>query len=223
LLDFGVAKVLRGATVAPPGLVVSQSFTPSYGAPEQFSTAYGTTGPWTDVFAFALIVVELLTGHEALQGEEVGALAIQSCDPHVRPTPRALGAVVSDEVEAVLAHGLAVNPEDRFESVRDLWDALVAALVSQEEPDIEVSWDDSGMAVDGLESGETSASGETSERFSETPVPSEPPSSSEPAPSATSSSEPSPSAPGDFQDLTLPLVLNRLRRGAAPSRMEKAT
>src|SRR6185312_6813589 len=113
LLDFGVAKVLRGATMSA-GAAVAQSFTPGYGAPEQFSSAYGTTGPWTDVFALALIVVELLTGTEALQGETVAALAAQSCHDAVRPTPRRRGASVSDSVEAVLERALAVCLEDRY-------------------------------------------------------------------------------------------------------------
>ena len=33
-----------------------QAFTPLYGAPEQFDRSYGATGPWTDVFAFALVL-----------------------------------------------------------------------------------------------------------------------------------------------------------------------
>jgi serine/threonine protein kinase len=127
LLDFGVAKVMRGAAAAP-GLVVSQSFTPSYGAPEQFSSAHGTTGPWTDVFALGLIVVELLTGREALHGDVVGALATQSCDLEVRPTARRLGATVTDDVEAVLERALAVRLEDRFRTARELWSALRDAL-----------------------------------------------------------------------------------------------
>jgi serine/threonine protein kinase len=130
LLDFGVAKVMRGA-VAAPGAVVSQSFTPSYGAPEQFSAAYGTTGPWTDVFALGLIVVELLTGHEALQGDALSGLAAQSCDPTVRPTARTLGAVVTDDVERVLERALAVSLEHRFGSARALWSALRDALAAE--------------------------------------------------------------------------------------------
>jgi eukaryotic-like serine/threonine-protein kinase len=129
LLDFGVAKVMRGA--AAPGALVSQSFTPSYGAPEQFSPAYGTTGPWTDVYALGLIVVELLTGREALQGDVVGTLAARSCDPDVRPTARTLGATVSDEVESVLERALAVRLEDRFETARELWSALRDALAAE--------------------------------------------------------------------------------------------
>jgi len=131
LLDFGVAKMMHGVSPAPAGAMVTQSFTPSYGAPEQFSAAYGTTGPWTDVFALGLIVVELLTGREALRGDDVGALAAQSCDPNVRPTARALGAAVTDEVELVLERALAVRFEDRFANARELWAALCDALAVQ--------------------------------------------------------------------------------------------
>ena len=59
LLDFGIAKVVQdaqkmaGAFSQTSGQVTS--FTPAYGAPEQFSRAQGATGPWTDVFALALI------------------------------------------------------------------------------------------------------------------------------------------------------------------------
>lgn len=195
LLDFGVAKVLRGSTVMPAGTVVAQSFTPSYGAPEQFSAAYGTTGPWTDVFAFGLIVVELLTGREALEGEAVADLAMQSCDPNVRPTPRTLGAVVSDDVEQVMACALAVNPEDRFLNVRDLWDALSAALVLQATADIEVTWD--------VEESSAEACAASSDE------PSLSPSSREPSAS--------PSLPDSAELLTstVPLELNRLREGAS--------
>ncbi len=144
LLDFGVAKVLRGSTAASAtnaGAAVTQSFTPSYAAPEQFSPAYGTTGPWTDVFALALIVVELLAGREALEGEAVGALGMQSCDPDVRPTPRTLGVAVSEAVEGVLARALAVHLEDRFANARELWEALCGALASEATTDIEVAWE----------------------------------------------------------------------------------
>ncbi len=153
LLDFGVAKVMRGAAAAPAGLVVSQSFTPSYGAPEQFSAAHGTTGPWTDVYALGLIVVELLAGREALRGDGVGALAAQSCDPDARPTARRLGAEVTDDVERVLERALAVRLEDRFTNARELWSALRAALEAEKEDraehrpedvdavEIHVTWD----------------------------------------------------------------------------------
>ena len=66
LLDFGVAKVLRDSC---KDTIVEGAFTPSYGAPEQWSSEHGRQGPATDVFALALIVVELVTGSEALRGD----------------------------------------------------------------------------------------------------------------------------------------------------------
>ncbi len=142
LLDFGVAKVMRGAARAPMGPHVCQSFTPSYGAPEQFSSAYGATGPWTDVFAFALIVVELLVGHEALEGEAVDVLGMLSCDPLVRPTPRTFGVTVSEGIERVLESALAVRLEDRYPDAKSFWEALVAASAQDGSPELEVTWDD---------------------------------------------------------------------------------
>jgi serine/threonine protein kinase len=127
LLDFGIAKVVRRASPSQPA-IVERAFTPGFGAPEQFDAAYGETGPWTDVFALALVIVEMVCGREALQGEEVVKLAQESCDRIRRPTPRALGARVSDEVECVLRRALAVEPARRFADVRAFWSELTQAM-----------------------------------------------------------------------------------------------
>ena len=128
LLDFGIAKVARGHTRPSQPEIIERAFTPGFGAPEQFDAAFGETGPWTDVFALALVVVEVLCGREALKGSEVGKLGEQSCDPHRRPTPRALGVRVSDEVEFVLRQALAVEPARRFANVRSFWNELTQAM-----------------------------------------------------------------------------------------------
>jgi formylglycine-generating enzyme required for sulfatase activity/serine/threonine protein kinase len=132
LLDFGIAKVVSDAqkmagTFTKTGGQVT-SFTPAYGAPEQFSRTHGPTGPWTDVFALALIVVETITGREPLPGEDFLQLAVSSASADRRPTPRALGALVSDGVEAVFAKALAVKPADRWPSAGDFWQGLRLAI-----------------------------------------------------------------------------------------------
>ncbi len=126
LFDFGIAKVARSATEGR-SKVLEKAFTPGYGAPEQFDAAFGHTGPWTDVFALALTVVETVCGCEALDGDDVSALALQSCNPQRRPTPRALGVEVGDEVEAVLRRALAVDPAERFQDMRTFWAELSRA------------------------------------------------------------------------------------------------
>ena len=131
LLDFGIAKVVQdaqkmaGAFQKTSGVVTS--FTPAYGAPEQFSRTYGATGPWTDVFALALILGETLAGKPPLDGDDMSQLAFASMDVKNRPTPRALGANVSDAVEAATAHALAVKTDDRPQNAREFWNELTAA------------------------------------------------------------------------------------------------
>lgn len=128
LLDFGIAKVVQdaqkvaGAFKKTAGHVTS--FTPLYGAPEQFNRAYGATGPWTDVFALALVFVEVLTGKEPMAGDTIVELAHTSADPARRPSPRSLGVVLPDEIEGVFLRALAVKPEDRYQTAGDFWAAL---------------------------------------------------------------------------------------------------
>lgn len=131
VVDFGIAKVMSDAVTtsgahAQTGATLP-AFSPRYGAPEQFDRGYGATGPWTDVFAFALVVVELLTGHAALDGDDTLQLFVASTNPERRPTPRAHGVHVSDGVERVLARALAVQPADRYAAIDEMWSQLKAA------------------------------------------------------------------------------------------------
>jgi formylglycine-generating enzyme required for sulfatase activity len=132
VLDFGIAKVvsdaqkMAGSFTKTSGQVTS--FTPAYGAPEQFSRTHGATGPWTDVFSFSLIVSEVITGRDPLEGDDVVQLAVASGNPARRPTPRTLGAHVSDAAEAVFARAVAVKPTERFATMGDFWNALRNAL-----------------------------------------------------------------------------------------------
>jgi len=132
VLDFGVAKMMSDntqlkAALAKTGMAVT-SFTPQYGAPEQFSRTYGATGPWTDVFALALVAVEMLTGRVALVGDDIVQLGFASGNPEIRPTPGALGVALPTAVEAVFVRALAVKPQERYPRAAEFWAALGEAL-----------------------------------------------------------------------------------------------
>ncbi len=127
VLDFGIAKVLTHTSFTQaPAATEKQAtaFTPSYGAPEQFNKKRGATGPWTDVFALALIFVELVTGARALEGEDATQLYIASADPAARPTPRHHGVDVGDAIDEVLVRALAIDPADRFQDASTFFEAL---------------------------------------------------------------------------------------------------
>ncbi|MDB4946130.1 MAG: hypothetical protein JWP97_5664, partial [Labilithrix sp.] len=136
VVDFGIAKVMTDAVTtsrahAQTGATLP-AFSPQYGAPEQFDRRYGATGPWTDVFAFALVVVELLTGRVALDGEDTLQLFVASTNPARRPTPRTHGMHVSDGVERVLARALSVEPGSRYGAIGEMWSDLKAAAAESD-------------------------------------------------------------------------------------------
>jgi serine/threonine protein kinase len=127
LIDFGVAKAFTRPCPEHDDPAQFRSFTPGYAAPEQFEPGLGPTGPWTDVFALSLIIVELVTGHSPLRGAALLESARAATDAQARPTPRAYGVQVSDPVERVFSRALAVDPMQRFATVGSFWRALDAA------------------------------------------------------------------------------------------------
>jgi serine/threonine protein kinase len=132
LLDFGIAKALSplGDTTAmyAPTSDGRSAFTELYGAPEQWFVRLGATGPWTDVYAFALVMVEMLSGKPPLGAQTAKQLAGAALDPEVRPTPRVAGVDVPDSVERVFRRALAVDPRERPRSVGVFWRELLDVL-----------------------------------------------------------------------------------------------
>ena len=131
LLDFGIAKVVQDVQKMGFGQTAGHitSFTPLYGAPEQFNRAHGSTGPWTDVFALALVVAEVVSGKEPMSGDQLMQLAFAAADPDKRPTPRSLGVQTSDEIEAIFLKAVAVKPDDRYANCADFWNALRTKVI----------------------------------------------------------------------------------------------
>jgi eukaryotic-like serine/threonine-protein kinase len=130
VLDFGIAKVVQsaaeqGSFTKTGGQVTS--FTPAYGAPEQFSRSQGATGPWTDIYALALVMTELLIGRPPLEGDDFIQLGMATADPNRRPTPGAFGVDVNDALEAVFKKALAVKTSDRHATAGEFWQAVRAS------------------------------------------------------------------------------------------------
>jgi hypothetical protein len=137
VLDFGIAKVVTESESFSKAFeetgAALQAFTARYGSPEQFSRRYGATGPWSDVFSLALVLVEAVTGRSALEGVDVAQLFIAAADTSRRPTLRAQGVEVAEVIDAVLGHALAVDPKERYVNAGQFWDALLAAIAESGE------------------------------------------------------------------------------------------
>jgi serine/threonine protein kinase len=127
VVDFGIAKVMSDSEDVMKAYEATgesiHAFSPRYGAPEQFARKYGATGPWTDVFALALVLIEVVAGKSAMKGD-TSQLMATATDGVTRPTLRSLGVIESDAVEAVLTRALAVEPVERYKDAGNFWDAL---------------------------------------------------------------------------------------------------
>jgi len=130
LLDFGLAKLASaGAAVVGNSSAVEQATvaaltgahtvvgTPHYMAPEQIEGR--EVDARTDIFAFGCVMYELLTGRRAFDGQTSSSVmaAVLATNPEpidklVPLTPPALDRLVS--------RCLAKDPEDRWQSARDV-------------------------------------------------------------------------------------------------------
>lgn len=134
VLDFGIAKLMREGEVAGSGQTETTSdlgaFSPSYAAPEQVNST--RTGPWTDVHALGLMLVELMVGAHPYGSKDRVALCMRAVSEQ-RPTPAVFGVDVGP-VEAVLARAVAARPDARYPNARELLNALDHALTAVPAP-----------------------------------------------------------------------------------------
>jgi serine/threonine-protein kinase len=137
ILDFGIGKAKSVASQvagrASQTVTGLSSFTPAYGAPEQWlPKRFGQTGAWTDVWGLALTMVETLAARPIVDGDQAEMMSIVLSETR-RPTPRGVGLEISDAAEAVFLRALSVDPRDRYPEAGAFWSDLVQALGMSEE------------------------------------------------------------------------------------------
>jgi serine/threonine protein kinase len=127
LIDFGTAKVASGIGGFDVASSVIGVFTVAYAAPEQIQRELGPTGPWTDVYAFAILCIELLLGRPPFSRHDL-AMMLRRVAGGGALVPRDFGLDVAPALDAVLARALTTQPRDRYPDVRAFWAALRAAV-----------------------------------------------------------------------------------------------
>ena len=130
VLDFGLAKLMGETPGDDRALTVDMGplASPIYAAPEQFSREVGMVGPSTDLYSLMMIFLEALRD-KAVMDETSSPLAIRVLDPQNRPTPRALGISVGDNLELTIAQAVAVKPRDRPQDLGEFWANLKHAAL----------------------------------------------------------------------------------------------
>jgi serine/threonine protein kinase len=122
VLDFGLAK--STAKVAPTEETLTKVLTtegtvmgtPQYMAPEQFEGKEADAR--SDIWAFGAVLYEMVTGQKAFQGKSYATLvgAILATDP----APMAVKPFTPAWLERLVRRCLQKDPEDRWQSMRDV-------------------------------------------------------------------------------------------------------
>jgi serine/threonine protein kinase len=124
LTDFGLARSALKQEHTQPGVVFGRA---AYLAPEQ---ARGEVAdPVTDVYSLAVILWELLTGHQYLQISGLDPAAALSLVRHPKPVPPSVRAPwVTPMLDNVLMRALAPDRAQRFASAEEFRLALTDAI-----------------------------------------------------------------------------------------------
>jgi serine/threonine-protein kinase len=124
LTDFGLARSALKQEHTQPGVVFGRA---AYLAPEQ---ARGEVAdPGTDVYSLAVVLWELLTGHQYLQIAGLDPAAALSLVRHPKPTPPSVRAPwVTPRLDQVLMRALSPERAKRFSSAEEFRLALTEAI-----------------------------------------------------------------------------------------------
>ncbi|MDI1445681.1 serine/threonine-protein kinase [Polyangium sp. 6x1] len=126
LLDFGIAKAVSPGTPQSGDVTRSGNLvgSPLYMSPEQIRKSKEVDHR-SDLWSLGVILYQMLTGRMPFVEDEVGAVLVAICtDPIAKPST--LAPELGPEVDRFFERALARDPAERFQSSRELFDALEA-------------------------------------------------------------------------------------------------
>ena len=135
VIDFGVAKI-KNSAISLSTVDDQLVGTVLYMSPEQLKAE--PLSPASDVYCFAVIVYEMLTGRRpnnpdsAFQLLEMQRAGVRIKPSHLRPS-------ISPIAEAILLKALSFNPKERYQKASEFGDALAAALLGEVDDPSEVT------------------------------------------------------------------------------------
>ncbi|OQB22162.1 MAG: Chaperone protein DnaK [candidate division BRC1 bacterium ADurb.Bin183] len=113
ITDFGIAKILKSDAVTQSGTAVIG--TPLYMAPEQIM-GKGVDAR-TDIYSLGIMLYEMVTGNPPFCQGNIEY-------HHVHTEPPAIEGNVSDKLKGIITKMIAKSPEDRFQSIQEIFQTI---------------------------------------------------------------------------------------------------
>lgn len=116
LVDFGAARDFSGMSQGQ----ISQYIKGSYSPPEQYSPA-GNLSPASDLYALSAVLYQMVTG-------QMPPMSLARLQADTIRWPSEQGISIAPKLEQVLKKGLALRPEDRYQSAGEMARDIARAL-----------------------------------------------------------------------------------------------
>ncbi|MBM2810167.1 MAG: hypothetical protein HW416_926 [Chloroflexi bacterium] len=127
LSDFGIVRLANDDSSLTRGVIG----TPQYMSPEQ-AIGQPVDGR-SDLYSLGVVLFEMLSGRVPYKGESaVATLSMHATLPV--PSVRDLNPEISWEVDAVVRQALGKNPDERFQTGKELSAALTLAIADTQRP-----------------------------------------------------------------------------------------
>ncbi len=128
ITDFGIASglatlgmdITEGKEFNVTGTMILQEGgigTPAYMPPEQWDKKYGETGPWSDIYAFGVMLFEMCCGERPFDegGEDISVLKIRHTSV-VSPNPKEINEDIPEALSQFILSCLKKSPEQRYQN-----------------------------------------------------------------------------------------------------------
>ncbi len=141
VLDFGIAKVVGQRIeddVTRTGALVGS---PHYMAPEQARRTNKAVDHRSDLWSLGVIAFRCATGQLPFAGDDLIDVLVRVCTVPA-PTPSSFAPDLSPEVDRFFARALARDPDLRFQSAKEMADALNRLAGIEAAPAMDRSWSD---------------------------------------------------------------------------------
>jgi serine/threonine-protein kinase len=124
LLDFGMARLKKSAPLTAAGTVMGS---PSFMAPEAWKGVSDLLDQRADVYSLGVILFRVLAGQLPFEGATLKDKLL-STTTSPRPSLLKFRPELPRDADAWVSTALAVDREQRFQSVRALWSAFSSAF-----------------------------------------------------------------------------------------------
>jgi len=127
LLDFGLAKILDASALTADGMVAG---TPNYISPEAWKGISSVLDQRIDVYSLGVLIFRALGGRTPAPRGDVLDVCTWAMKGE-RPSLHALRPSLPRAIDVWVEKALAIEPNDRFQSVKALWTSLEGLLAER--------------------------------------------------------------------------------------------